>query len=148
MARTNRNLTACCGLYCADCIPSDEELFHLVQALEQKLADIRFDLYSEYKTPQIPEFKGYPAFLSVLRRIGKLHCPTCRQGGGNPQCTIRACVREKGLNGCWECGQRPGCGLLDRLRKVHRNLDHHLDLIAEMGPEAWFERRKGHYRWQ
>jgi hypothetical protein len=148
MAKTSRNLTACCGLYCGDCIPSDEELFHLVQALDQKLTEIRFDLYSEYKTPQIPEFKEYPAFLSVLRRIGQLHCPACRQGGGNPQCTIRTCVREKGLSGCWECGERSGCGLLDRLRKVHGNLDYHLDLIAEMGPEKWFEKRKGHYRWQ
>lgn len=148
MAEMNRNWTACCGLCCADCIPSDEELFQLAGALDKKLAGIRFDLYAEYKTPQIREFEEYPLFLSVLRRIGQLHCSTCRQGGGNPQCTIRTCVGEKGLNGCWECDRRSGCGLLDRLRRVHGNLDHHLDLIAEMGPDRWFEKRKGHYRWQ
>lgn len=147
-ANMNREATACCGLCCADCIPSDEELFRLVQALELKLAEIRFDLYAAYKAPQIPEFEEYSGFLSFLRRIGQLHCPTCRQGGGNPQCEISPCVREKGLNGCWECGHRSRCGRLDRLRSVHRNLDHHLDLIAEMGPERWFEKRKGHYRWQ
>ncbi len=148
MTETNRKWTACCGLCCADCIPSDEELFQLADALDKKLAGIRFDLYAEYKTPQLPEFREYPVFLSVLRRIRQLHCPTCRQGGGNPQCTIRPCVREKGLKGCWECDQRSGCGLLDRLRKVHKNLDHHLDLIAKMGTEKWLEKRKGHYWWQ
>lgn len=144
----NQNLTACCGLCCADCIPSDEELFHLVDGLDKKLTEIRFELYAEYKTPQIPEFKEYPALLPVLRRIGQLHCPTCRQGGGNPQCEIRPCVQNKELRGCWECDQHSGCGLLDRLRKVHANLDYHLDLISKMGPEKWLEKRKGHYRWQ
>jgi hypothetical protein len=144
----NQNLTAYCGLCCADCIPSNEELFHLVDALDKKLAEIQFELYAEYKTERIPEFKEYPVFLSVLRRIGQLRCSTCRQGGGIPQCAIRPCVQERKLNGCWECDQRSDCGLLDRLRKVHKNLDHHLDLIATMGPEQWFEKRKGHYRWQ
>jgi hypothetical protein len=140
--------TACCGLCCADCIPSDQTLTRLIEQLDRKLTEIRFDLYAEYKTPQIPEFKEYPGFLSILRRIGQLHCPTCRQGGGNRQCQIRPCVQDKGLQGCWECDQRSGCALLDRLRRVHGNLDHHLNLIAEMGPEGWLEKRKGHYRWQ
>jgi hypothetical protein len=144
----NRNLTAYCGLCCADCIPSDGELFHLVDALDKKLAGIQFGLYAEYKTGRIPEFKEYPVFLSLLRRIGQLHCPTCRQGGGNLQCAIRPCAQNKRLNGCWECDQRSGCGLLDNLRKVHVNLDYHLDLIAKLGPDEWFEKRKGHYRWQ
>lgn len=144
----DKTLTACCGICCVDCIPSNGELFSLVDRLDKLLGELKFDVYAQYKAERIPAFKDYPVFLSMLRRIGQLHCSTCRQGGGNAQCEIRPCVRAKGFNGCWECEQRPGCRLLDRLREVHRNLDYNLDRIAEMGPEKWFEKRKGHYRWQ
>ena len=92
----NQNLTAYCGLCCADCIPSDEELFHLVDALDKKLAGIQFGLYAEYKTERIPEFKEYPVFLSVLRRIGQLHCSTCRQGGRkSAMCDQAVCTEQE-----------------------------------------------------
>lgn len=141
-------MTACCGICCADCIPSHGELHSLVERLEKLLAELQFDLYAQYKAERIPGFKDYPLFLSMLRRIGQLHCPTCRQGGGNPQCDIRPCAAEKGVAGCWDCGKRSGCSRLDRLRAVHPHLEENLDLIARLGPEKWFGERKGHYRWQ
>lgn len=54
----------------------------------------------------------------------------------------------KTLEGCWQCQVRSECALLDLLRGVHPNLDYHLDLIEEMGPGNWFEKRREHYRWQ
>jgi len=148
LGNMNKNLTACCGLCCADCIPSNRELFLLVERLEKMLGELKFEVYAEYKAKQIPDFNDYPLFLSVLRRIGQLHCSTCRQGGGNARCEIRPCVQDHGLHGCWECDRRPGCNRLEHLREAHPNLDQNLDLIAQMGPEKWFEKRKGHYRWQ
>jgi len=144
----DKNLTACCGICCADCIPSNRELFDLSDRLEKVLGELRFDLYAKYKAERIPDFQDYPVFLTVLHQIRQLHCSTCQQGGGNAQCEVRPCVRAKGVNGCWECAERPGCPRLDRLRAVHRNLDYNLDRIAERGPGQWFDKRKGHYRWQ
>ena len=40
------------------------------------------------------------------------------------------------------------CTFLDGLRRVHANLDYHLDLIAAMGAAQWFEKRMEHYIWQ
>jgi len=34
------------------------------------------------------------------------------------------------------------------LRRIHPDLDHHLDLIAEMGPEQCFEKRESIYVWR
>jgi len=93
-------------------------------------------------------FKEYQNFVSVLKSIKALRCSgPCRLGGGKPQCLIRDCALGKGLKGCWECLERPGCSLLTRLRAIHPNLDYHLDLIMKLGPEKWFEKRKEHYRW-
>jgi hypothetical protein len=72
----------------------------------------------------------------------------CRQGGGKSRCEVRQCVQKNGLKGCWECKGSRKCTLLDGLRRIHPNLDYHLDLIADMGPAQWFEKRMEHYVWQ
>lgn len=146
----DENLTAYCGLCCADCIPSQEEFFALVDRLDQMLDQLQFDKYAELKSAQnIKDFEDYPTFISVLRQIKKLRCPVpCRQGGGKSSCEVRDCVQRKLLKGCWDCEDSRKCSLLDRLRRIHPNLDYHLDLITEMGPDQWFKKRREHYAWQ
>jgi hypothetical protein len=34
-------------------------------------------------------------------------CPGCKAGGGDTDCPQRTCCAEKGLQGCWECGDFP-----------------------------------------
>ena len=141
--------TSYCGLCCVDCIPSYEEFFTLVNKLDETLEKIHFEHYAELKSETNEEFKEYPRFLSVLREIKGLRCNNpCQLGGGNPQCKIRLCAQSKNMKGCWECQDRRECTLLNRLRGIHPNLDYHLDLIEEMGPADWFEKRKEHYKWQ
>jgi hypothetical protein len=145
----DEGLTSYCGLCCADCIPSHQEFFDLVNRLAEILEELRFRHYAELKSEINEEFKEYPKFLSILHHIKELRCANpCQLGGGNPQCKIRLCAQSKKLRGCWQCQARSECTLLDRLRSVHPNLDYHLDLIEEMGPGNWFKKRKEHYRWQ
>jgi hypothetical protein len=147
--KMDENLTAYCGICCADCIPSREEFFALVDRLYQMLGELQFEQYAELKSVRHEEFEDYPRFLSVLHQIKGLRCRVpCQQGGGIPRCEVRQCVQTKGLKGCWECKDRQRCTLLEGLRRVHPNLDYHLDLIADMGPAQWFEKRKEHYQWQ
>ncbi len=144
----DESLTSYCGLCCADCIPSREEFFTLVSRLDEMLGALQFEHYAELKSAMNEEFKDYPKFLSILRQIKGLRCSSpCRLGGGYPRCEIRQCAQSKGLKGCWQCKARRSCTLLDRLRSIHPNLDYHLELIEEMGPINWFEKRKKHYRW-
>lgn len=47
------------------------------------------------------------------------NCPGCRMEGctGKDWCKNYSCSREKGLNGCWECGEFPCSGtMFDKLR--------------------------------
>jgi hypothetical protein len=52
----DEKLTAYGGLCCADCMPSCEELFALVERLDQMLEQLQFDLYAELKSAQHVEF--------------------------------------------------------------------------------------------
>ena len=145
----DESITSYCGLCCADCIPSKAEFFELIERFESMLEELQFDKYAELKSEANAEFKEYPKFVSILDSMKALRCSgPCRLGGGKRECIIRDCVQKKGLKGCWECGDRLQCGSLNRLRTIHPNLDYHLDLIKELGPEKWLEKRKEHYRWQ
>lgn len=147
--KLNKDLTSYCGLCCADCIPSNDGFFSLIENFENMLEGLQFDEYAALKSESDGRFKEYSGFLSVIKAMKSLKCPgPCRLGGGKKECAVRDCALSKGLEGCWGCGERPGCSLLARLRTIHPNLDYHLDLIKKLGPEKWFEKRKEHYRWQ
>ena len=54
--KMDEKLTSYCGLCCADCMPSCEELFAPVDRLDQMLEQLQFDLYAELKSAQHVEF--------------------------------------------------------------------------------------------
>ena len=145
----DKKFTAYCGLCCLDCIPSNAEFFSLLHRLDGMLEKLQFDEYAKLKSKKQTLFNEYPTFVKILREIQNLRCAfPCREGGGKPNCEVRQCVLNHGYNGCWRCNVRRSCELLESLRQIHPNLDHHLDLISEFGPEKWFEKRGAHYKWQ
>lgn len=145
----DERLTACCGLYCADCIPSNRALFVAVADLEQRLADLGMAEYAVLRADREEVFRQYEVFRQVLAAIRGLECPgPCRPGGGNPQCAIRQCATEKGQQGCWECDDFETCPRLDRLRRSHGpTLNHNLAAIREHGLANWSSHRGPHYPW-
>lgn len=142
-------LTAYCGLYCADCIPSNQSLFRAAGKLKDELDRSQFGNYAELKRVKNEVFEDYEAFKKVLSEIIKLECAApCTNGGGPPNCRIRLCVRKKGLKGCWECSSFEGCELLEPLSLYHGDTPKfNLNLIKEYGVENWADRRGKHYLW-
>jgi hypothetical protein len=141
--------TAYCGLYCADCIPSHKALFEAAEKLKEELEKCQFENYAEMKSRNNEVFGAYPAFEAVLSAITDLRCAdTCVNGGGNPNCRIRLCAREKGLKGCWECSGFEVCELLEPLATYHGDTPKfNLRLIRENGLENWAGKRGKHYLW-
>lgn len=146
----DREQTACCGLYCGDCIPANHALFDTAGTLRQQLDDCRFDEYARYKSARNKAFSGYPAFRELLDAILTLQCPaTCYHGGGNPDCVIRACAREKRLEGCWQCAGFETCDRLAPMCAAHGDtVKHNLRMIRQHGVEHWSHARGTHYVWQ
>ncbi|RJP27151.1 MAG: DUF3795 domain-containing protein [Actinobacteria bacterium] len=145
----DRDLTAYCGLYCGDCIPSNTRLFEMIEELQELAAKLRLYDYAELLSRRDAACEDYPAFERMLAALAGWRCPSpCRAGGGRPSCLVRECAREKGFDGCWECANRRGCELLDPLRGFHRGtIDENLDAIAERGIDGWADGRGRHYPW-
>lgn len=144
---TNQKFTAYCGLYCSDCIPSNQELFELLDRMETLLKELKFHEYAQLKSKTYEIFKDYPAFLKVLKEMNKLKCKAiCTEGGCKVDCKIRECVNNHKFEGCWECSDFKSCQLLEPLKEFH-NLEFNLEMIKKHGPKKWTSYRANHYRW-
>jgi hypothetical protein len=144
-----RRYTACCGLFCRDCIPSREALFEMVAALEGELDRLDFARYAALKASRDDAFAGYEEFRAYLSAVASLKCPgPCAEGGGKKDCAIRDCAKEKGYAGCWECNGFETCKLLEPFESFHGDTPrNNLRLIHEHGPDNWAAHRGPHYLW-
>lgn len=141
--------TAYCGLYCGDCIPFNQKLFDAAEILIRELEQSQFEKYAELKGGRNVSFRMYDTFREVLSEIPAFRCTRpCRNGGGNPECKIRKCAMEKGIQGCWECVSFEGCVSLRPLRVYHGDTPiRNLRCIRQNGIADWADKRGPHYLW-
>lgn len=144
--------TAYCGLWCGGCISGNRELFHAARRLKALLEEADFSGYAAYKvkakTP-VPEFAEYETFERVLAVLPGIECsPTCYLGpcservGCTPECMLRVCVQEKGIDGCWECGGRENCGAFQELSGRHTELAGNIECLRRYGVDNWVRHRE------
>lgn len=144
----NKRYTSYCGLYCADCIPSNKAFFETLATLHRMLSEQKFDRYAEYKARGNPVFAAYPQFTEVLQAIRGLECKAlCCDGGSKQGCLVRECVVKKEFRGCWECGYFKNCNLLIPMKVNHEDLEHNQTMIKQHGLNQWMSRRGKHYSW-
>jgi len=151
MSNKEIELTAYCGLYCGDCIRYKSKFADLARDLSSELQRVVFDKYAEAETASVKEFGHYDEFRDVLDAIVKLKCDApCRAGGDGclQPCVIKACVRLKGIEGCWECDEFEACGKFEFLKPLHGDTPRkNLGKIKEHGLAGWVEHRGRFYLW-
>jgi len=88
-----------------------------------------------------PSFKHYLEFDQVMDGLVKLFgdCPGCLQDGGDPNCKVRSCAKQKGYRTCAECNEAETCKLLAPYRKGHKGLTAALQSIKQRGIEKYAE---------
>ncbi len=145
----SRRYTAGCGLYCKDCIPSRHSFFDAAVDLAARMDEMGFDRYAVLKSERDDAFIGYGQFRRYLSSIASLRCSApCSEGGGKKDCTVRACAREKGYAGCWECAGFGTCPKLRAFAAFHGDTPRtNLMLIREYGIDRWASHRAPHYPW-
>lgn len=146
----DREYTACCGLYCGDCIPMNQSLFEAAERFRRVLDGTQFEEYARFKSARNKTFESFGVFKEVLDAILTLQCDrTCPEGGGRSDCPIRNCARQKGLEGCWQCPSFENCELLAPLSACHGDTHrHNLRMVKQYGVANWSHKRGKHYLWQ
>jgi len=151
-------LTAYCGLYCGDCLRFNSRALRLAGELAAELDQGGWEPYARAKAAADPaqvkgaaQFADWQRFRGLLATLAGQACALpCRLGGDGcaGPCRVKACCREKGLAGCWQCAGLGGCPELSFLLPLHgQNLLANLELLRSLGPEKWAPRRRGFYAW-
>jgi hypothetical protein len=129
-------LAAYCGLYCGACAIENGQIRNTAKALQGMLKAYGYPQWAPTLAEFVPATKHYPEFDGVLEWLTTQECGGCLAGGGNPQCAIRICAREKGLAGCWECTE-VACEKLQGIDQGYPGASENRQHIREMGLEAW-----------
>ncbi len=132
------NNVAPCGLHCGHCLSNpDSPIAGLARRLRDQLGGFakaapRFAGYD-------PVFEDYGAFQRILDRFADQGgCRGCRFGGAClfGACKVPACIREHGVDFCFQCAQFPcdGHGLPPMLAGIwaERNT-----MMRDQGLEAF-----------
>ena len=99
-----------CGLYCGLCASR--------RRIPQQAATFRQTLCQEGCDRGYFDIPGlgtvFAAFWEGLNCLADQPCPGCRHGGGNPDCALRTCARERGVVASPLCAESP-CARLNIL---------------------------------
>lgn len=113
------DLIGYCGLYCNACGIRQGKIKTAVQNLKNTISAEGFDKIAPQLANWEPAFKHHKEFEQVLDAYVKLfgECPGCIAGGGDPECKVRTCAKEKGYTTCAECTLIETCQHLEPWRK-------------------------------
>ena len=125
----DRKYVCYCGLYCENC------------AVKARVEPASRVLYAEMKKAgfediihMIPQGGEFWAFLKSMAEDGT--CLSCREGSGNPGCSIRLCAREKKVEICAQCESYP-CAYFDDLLRHYPSLKNDNTLLLARGLDDW-----------
>jgi hypothetical protein len=126
-----------CGLYCKLCAQQSripKQAFELKQSLHEE----GFDDFYQY----VPEMKEvFPLFWQFLQKLATFDC-NCRFGkGGPPDCKIRNCAKEKGIDVCPQCKEYP-CALIKSLAEHYPTLIQDGKHLQKVGIEKWVKEQE------
>ena len=127
--KMDRNYSCYCGLYCGNC------------AVKVRIEPAAKVLYEEMKNADFDDVVGFipggSVFWSFLKDMAEDGiCVSCRDGSGNPGCTVRVCAKEKSVEMCVFCDAYP-CDKFEAFFSRYPMLVSDNDLLRDKGWDAW-----------
>ena len=117
-----------CGLHCKLCAERSR-IPQRAAALREAMADEGWPFWGQ----TLPGFGDFWTFLENLQHEG---CPGCRAGGGFPECQIRLCAQDRGLELCCHCPDFP-CHHIEVLGTRYPTLIADNWRLQVVGLEQW-----------
>jgi hypothetical protein len=109
-----KDQVAPCGLRCGECDLGNGSVAETAINLMKYIQ--RYDLPSwahELPGGNDIDFKRLNQDIIWVER--SMRCPGCLKGGGNPDCPIRLCSKEKELSSCGQCADLKACAKFEWL---------------------------------
>ena len=126
---------AYCGLYCELCATGGR-----IPGEARALRDTMTKEVYEFFGPYIEGFAPFWEFLKGLSR-SSARGPVCREGCGNPDCAIRKCAVNRGMDLCVSCKDYP-CEHVLALAERYPTLLADGKRLQTVGLEKWIEEQE------
>ena len=107
-----KNQIGYCGIWCGSCVAGNGA----IREFSGRFADTVDSFGLKGWAPSTFDFDEFYKGLQALE--GMPLCEGCVKGDGAPDCAIRACALDRGVEDCVECGQLNECGNSDRIAKM------------------------------
>lgn len=125
-----------CGLYCKLCA----NMARIPQQAGELRETLRREGFQHFGESVYEDFSEFWKVLEALEESGE-SCPGCRGGCGWPQCPMRKCAREKGLDVCSQCDEYP-CEHVQELARRYPNLIADGMRQREVGLDRWIQEQE------
>ena len=137
MKEDTEKLVGYCGLYCGACGIRQGRVKQGVENLRNVIHAYGFDKIAPELAKWEPSLTHYVKFEEVMDGLAKLfgECPGCVDSGGNPECEIRTCSKERGYTTCADCREIEKCERVKRFGEAPRRLRE----IKAKGVRNWRE---------
>jgi hypothetical protein len=124
-----------CGIWCGSCAGGNGVTQELTKRYEEFVKRNQIDKWA----PKDFDLKEFMRGLGSIQKVKP--CPGCREGGGAPECIIRACAKGKGYEYCYECGRLKDCdkfsSLEEGLPEIKKELQRLKGRRKETSMEDW-----------
>ena len=117
--KDQKELLACCGLYCGDCAGYSGEIAEAAVTLKERIHKYKFDQTA--KNLFSKELRDYDKLHDMLGFMTTLKCakPCREKATGETSCEIRKCCFERRFYACHECNDFERCDKLKPLSGLH-----------------------------
>jgi len=125
-----------CGLYCGACGIYQGRIKQAVENLRKVIGCYGFDKIMPELAKWEASFRHYTEFENVMDGLVKLfgECPGCIKGGGDPNCAVRECAKQKAYPTCAECTEMKTC---EKLKRYGPHASEGLQKIKTVGVDKW-----------
>ena len=124
-----------CGLYCENCAVK-ARIESAAKSLHEEMKKAGFEEIIHF----IPGGDGFWPFLK--KTAGGGLCTSCKEGGGNPDCAIRKCAKERSVEACALCDSYP-CERFSGTFVIYPALKQDNETLRNEGMDAWAKIQDG-----
>jgi len=130
-----------CGMLCGACPLGSGAVAESASQTRKHIADCQIPMWS----PFVPggeaiDWKAMDRCLEWLQKYAC--CAGCKNGGGPPDCTIRICARERGMELCSSCRDLDGCNRFEWLKEHGQEAKENLKDNKGLSEEEYIKKMR------
>jgi len=137
-----------CGIVCISCPLGSGSIAETAGRTKEFIKDCKISEWA----PMVSEDGGKIDWSQVDKGLEWMTkyaiCAGCESGGGPPDCTIRICAREKGIELCSSCSELASCANFDWLKDHGEKLKETLKKSRGMSKEGYIKSVEGSMPWE